>query len=67
MVLENNGGAEKLGRDLGYAFGYLLFTTSMFFILSFTGRLPHGFGYLHVAGITLLITCAGFVFRRLLQ
>ncbi len=57
---------EKLGRGVGYAFSYFLFTSVLFLVLEFTGRIPMSWSYPHVMGITVLISVAGAALRRYL-
>lgn len=66
MYSQKDGRAEKLGRGVGYAFSYFLFTSVLFLVLEFTGRIPASWSYPHVMGITVLISVAGAALRRYL-
>jgi len=56
-----------LGRNLGFAFSYFLFTTVLFFILDFLKRIPETWTYFHVAGITLAIVVVGILTERMIK
>lgn len=63
---EHNNTRWKIGRIAGFIFSYLLFTTILFFILQFTGRIS-GWTYFHVMAATLIITAFGAGLKRLLK
>ena len=58
---------ERLGKIIGYIFAYLIFTTVLFFIISFFNKLPLSWGYLHIASITLVVSLLGIVLKRILE
>ena len=57
---------RSVGIIVGYVFSYFLFTTILFFILTFSQRLPSGWNYFHIIGITIIITFIGTIIRKLL-
>ena len=59
MNLESKNIYKKRGRIFGYIVFYFIFTTVLFFILSFTHKLPEKFNYLHIMIITLFILLLG--------
>lgn len=67
MKFDNKKTAEKLGKMIGFIIAYFLFTTIIFFIFSFTKRIPEGWTYFHIAGITLAITLLGVLIKQLLK
>lgn len=64
MIFEENKKFEKIGSTLGYIFGYLIFTTILFFILLLK---PMHLSYIGVMSITMLITLIGIVIKILLK
>jgi hypothetical protein len=58
---------ERLGKIIGYIFAYLIFTTVLFFIISFFNKLSPSWGYLHIASITLVVSLLGIVLKRILE
>lgn len=50
---------EKIGRITGYIFVYFLFTTILFYMFVLLDRFPASWSYLHLVGITFLITLLG--------
>ena len=67
MFLEEKKTFEKLGEKVGYTFSYFLFTTILFFILVLLKKIPESWSYVHVMGITLLITSIGIAMKRFLK
>ena len=67
MNFEENKSVEKYGQKIGYLFAYFLFTTILFFALTFLNKIPESWSYLHLMGITILITISGLTIRRLLK
>jgi len=59
--------AEKFNKKFGYIFGYFLFTTIVYFILTLLKRIPQNWTYLHIMGITLIITIIGISLKKLLR
>lgn len=66
MQFEKDKSLEKIGMKIGFIFSYFLFTTILFGIFTILNKL-HGMSYLHVMGITVLITSTGIIIKRLLQ
>ena len=66
MQFKENKSLEKIGKKVGFIFSYFLFTTILFGIFMILNKL-HGMSYLHIMGITLLITSTGIIIKRLLQ
>ncbi len=64
MIFEENKFVIKLGEKIGFLFSYCLFTTILFFVLSFSG---HGLVFWKVAIITFIITLIGLIIKRVLK
>ena len=64
-MMEN--GIKKFSKKIGYIFGYFLFTTILYFILILFEKIPQKWTYLHIMGITLIITAIGVLVKRLLR
>ena len=62
MNLKNNP-----AEVIGYLFGYFLFTTILFFILTFLDKLPENWSYFHIMGLILLIVLIGTLLKRMLK
>lgn len=58
---------NQVWEGAGYVFAYFLFTTILFFILSLLKKLPANWNYFHIMGITLLISIAGMIARKVLK
>ena len=67
MIFEKNNSAENAGEFLGFVFSYFAFTTMLFFVLRFSGKLPKGWTYLCIMAVTLLIIGSGLLIKRLLK
>jgi len=67
MVFEENKSMKKLGERLGFLAAYFVFTTVLYLILILTHRLPAPWDYLHIMGITAIITLIGVAIRRILR
>jgi len=67
MNFESNKALEDWGVNLGFLVSYFVFTTILFLILTFLGKIPKTSGYLFVVAITLGITVVGYITRRLLK
>lgn len=65
-MFEQYGFAEKLGERIGFVFSYLLFTTIVYLIFIFTRGIG-SWGFIHIAGITLIIAFIGAGIKRLLR
>ena len=62
MDFKNNKSEERFGRKLGYIFSYFIFTSVLFFVLNFFKKLPSGWSYFHIMGLTLII--AFVIYRK---
>jgi hypothetical protein len=58
---------ENLGEKLGFSLSYLLFTSILFLAFGSLGKLPAGWGFLHIMALTLLIVLLGKGIKRLLK
>lgn len=58
---------EKIGKKIGYLFGYFLFTTILYFILTILDKMPENWGYFHIMGITGIISIIGIMINRWLR
>jgi len=67
MQFEREGLEFRGGEKAGYTLAYILFSTCLFFMLSFTHKLPSSWTFLHVAAMTFSITLLAFLVRRWLQ
>jgi len=63
MQFEEDKKHQKLGERAGFIFGYFIFTTFLFLILMFSKRMPNSWSYLHIMGITILITIFGLLIK----
>lgn len=64
MFFEESKSIEKFGEKIGYIVAYFLFTTILFFILAVLNKIPPSWSYLHIMGITFLITLTGILIKR---
>jgi len=67
MRFEQNKSIEKFGEKIGFITGFFLFTTILYFLLSFLNKLPVSWTYVHIIIIVSLITLTGSVIKRLLK
>ena len=67
MIFEKDRSAEKLGEKIGYAFGYFLFSTVLFYMLTFSAKMPAGWSYFHILGIAVLIVLLGSAIKGFLR
>ncbi len=67
MKFDEKRTAREFGEKIGYVAGYVLFTTILHMVLSFTNKLPTFWSYLHTAGITIIVVAVGIVCKRLLE
>jgi len=67
MIRNHKQPLERLGAISGYIVAYLLFTTVLFFMLTFLKKLPAGWSYLHVAGTTAITAILALTVGRLLK
>lgn len=58
---------NRFGQKIGYLFSYFLFTTILYFMLDAMNKLPEGWSYLHIMGLTFCIVLVGIIIRRLLK
>ena len=64
MGEEDNACMRYAGKTLGFLAGYLLFTTVLFFVLRTLEKLPAQRSFFHVMALTLAVTAAGLVVKR---
>ena len=67
MILEQDSPMERFGQKAGYVFSYSVFTTMLYFMLSFLNKLPDTWTYFHVVGLTFCIVLTGEIIKRLLK
>jgi len=60
-------GEQRLNNKMGYIFGYFLFTTILYLVLILFEKVPESWTYIHIMGITLIISMIGVSFKRLLR
>ena len=58
---------QKVGETLGFLIGYFVFTTILFFALTFLKKIPTSWTYFHIIGLTIVVTLVGTTIRRLLK
>lgn len=58
---------ELWGKRTGYIFSYFLFTTVLYTVLYFTGKLPAFWTYFHILAITAGIVLIGSILQRMLK
>ena len=58
---------EKTGRIFGYVLAYFIFTTLLYFVLTFLKKIPESWTYFHIMAITLLIVGIGSLIKKLLK
>lgn len=66
MKFEQSKSVEKIGEKIGYIFSYFIFTTILFFILTFLNKLPSSWTYFHIMAVTLLVALIGSTITRFL-
>jgi len=54
----------RIGKKFGYLFSYFLFTTILFYILTWLEKIPLSWTYLHIMGITIIIAVVGGLLIR---
>ena len=67
MNFEEDKKLEKLGEKTGYLFSYFMFTTILFFVLTFLDKMPAGWAYFHIMTITMSIAVSGTALKRSLK
>lgn len=56
-----------MGKFFGFSLSYLIFTSVLFLILGFSGKLPASSPFLKIMAITGIISLIGCSIKRLLQ
>lgn len=64
MQFEENKTAYLFGKCAGYIFGYAIFTTLLFLVLTFTHKIPDSWNIIHIIVITLSITLLGTILNK---
>ncbi len=67
MQFEPKPTLQNWGHRAGFLFSYAIFTTMLFFIMTWLGKLPANWNYIHVMGLTALIILLGLGIQRLLR
>ena len=67
MGFDDAGLIKKSGEKVGYTLSYFLFTTILYFVLILAKKIPVSWSYLHIMGITLIISLVGIVLKRVLK
>ena len=67
MQFEESQKARKYGVAVGYALSYVIFTSILYGILSFSKKLPVSWSLVHIIAITASIALIGAIFKRLLK
>ena len=67
MGTHKGGTNNRVGKTIGYLLGFFVFTTVLYFVLVYLGKLPVSWGYHHVTGITFGITFLGALIRGYLK
>ncbi|MEK6855101.1 MAG: hypothetical protein AABX73_02680 [Nanoarchaeota archaeon] len=58
---------KKTAEIIGYVIMYFIFTTILYFILRFLERIPPGWSYFHVMGISILVVLIGRTIKIFLR
>jgi len=67
MIFEQEKTFEKWGQISGFLLSYVLFTAILFIIMKILGKVSEYSSALYIAAITLAITFAGWLIKRLLK
>lgn len=67
MKFDRDRTSEQIGERAGFFGAYLVFTTILFFILTYLGKLPEGWSYFHVAGLVFAIAAIGVELKDILK
>ncbi|MFH1770957.1 MAG: hypothetical protein ABH828_05385 [archaeon] len=67
MIFDEGKTWMKVGHRLGFLIAYFLFTTILFMIFLLLSKMPEGWNYFHIMGITAVIAIIGAILRRLLK
>ena len=66
LIFEDNRVME-IGERFGNIFGYFLFTSILFLVLTFFNKIPSSWGYYHLMRITIFIVLLGLILKRILK
>ncbi len=66
-MLEAEAHGNGLAKKTGFASAYFFSSAVLFSALSFLGKMPSGWGFLHIASAMLVITAMGIIVRGLLK
>lgn len=55
---------QKIGRNIGYIVMYFVFTTILYFVLRFLGKLPEIWDYFTILFLTLILVIIGKLIKR---
>ena len=66
MEFENRKNMCKFGKITGYIVMYIVFTTVLFFALTYFNKIPSNWGYVNILAITSLIILFGTLLKFLL-
>ena len=58
---------QSIGKKIGYVFMYFVFTTILYFILTFLNKIPQSWNYIHILNLTLFIVLLGTFLKILLK
>lgn len=67
MQFEPNRCFDKISEKIGYIAAYFVFTTILFFALTFLNKLPVSWSYFHIILITFLIALSGYGLKVILR
>lgn len=67
MQLDRYSKYYDFGNILGFSFSYILFSVTLYYLLSFLGKFPLSWTFFHIFGITALISVIGIVFNKVLK
>jgi hypothetical protein len=59
--------STRAGEIVGFVLSYALFTTILFFVLTFFQKIPSHWTYFHVMGITSTIVLCGVLLEKWLR
>jgi len=66
MDFNKKENTRKLGERIGFILMYFIFTTLLYFVLKFLGRIPN-WNYFHIVFLTLAITLTGILLDKILR
>jgi len=67
MDFKHKTSNENLGFKIGFLLSYFIFTTILFYLLTFLSKVPSDWNYLNIMSITAGISILGIVIKRLLK